>query len=62
MKLHNPTSEMRLRHKPNNFEKFLATDPEVRVLFPALPDFLISNGSGMGSTQRVQLRIYLKKK
>jgi hypothetical protein len=29
----------------------LAADPEVRVLFPALPDFLRSSGSGMGSTQ-----------
>jgi hypothetical protein len=26
-------------------------DPEVRVRFPTLPDFLRSNGSGMGSTQ-----------
>jgi hypothetical protein len=31
--------------------EFLATDPEVRVLFPALPDFLRSSGSGTGSTQ-----------
>jgi hypothetical protein len=31
--------------------EFLATDPEVRVRFPALPDFLRSNGSGTGSTQ-----------
>jgi hypothetical protein len=30
---------------------FLATDPEVRVLFPALPDFLRSSGSGKGSTK-----------
>jgi hypothetical protein len=30
---------------------FLATDPEVRVRFPALPHFLRSNGSGTGSTQ-----------
>jgi hypothetical protein len=29
----------------------LATDPEVRVRFPALPDFLRSNGSGTVSTQ-----------
>jgi hypothetical protein len=28
----------------------VATDPEVRVRFPALPDFL-SSGSGTGSTQ-----------
>jgi hypothetical protein len=31
--------------------EFLATDSEVRVRFPALPDFLRSNGSGKGSTQ-----------
>jgi hypothetical protein len=31
--------------------EFLAAHPEVRVLFPALPDFLRSNGSGTGSTQ-----------
>jgi hypothetical protein len=29
----------------------LAIDPEVRVVFPALPDFLRSSGSGTGSTQ-----------
>jgi hypothetical protein len=33
------------------WSKFLATDPEVQVQFPALPDFLRSSGSGMGSTQ-----------
>jgi hypothetical protein len=27
------------------FRHFLATDPEVRVRFPALPDFLRSSGS-----------------
>jgi hypothetical protein len=31
--------------------EFLATDPEVRVPFPELPDFLRSGGSGTGSTQ-----------
>jgi hypothetical protein len=31
--------------------EFLATDPEVRVRFPGLPDFLRSSGSGTGSTQ-----------
>jgi hypothetical protein len=31
--------------------EFLATDPEVRVRFPSLPDFLRSTGSGTGSTQ-----------
>jgi hypothetical protein len=30
---------------------FLATDPAVQVRFPALPDFVRSSGSGMGSTQ-----------
>jgi hypothetical protein len=30
--------------------EFLATDPEVRVRFLALPDFLRSSGSGTGST------------
>jgi hypothetical protein len=31
--------------------EFLATDPEIRVRFPALPDFLRNSGSGTGSTQ-----------
>jgi hypothetical protein len=31
--------------------QFLATDPEVRVPFPALPDFLRNSGSGTGSNQ-----------
>jgi hypothetical protein len=31
-------------------QEFLATDPEVRIRFPALPDFLRSSGSGTGST------------
>jgi hypothetical protein len=30
---------------------FLAADPEVRVLFPALPDFLRCSESGTGSTE-----------
>jgi hypothetical protein len=34
-----------------NIPQFLATDPEVQVRFPVLPDFLISSGSGTGSTQ-----------
>jgi hypothetical protein len=34
------------------WSEFLATDTEVRVQFPALPDFLRSSGSGTGSTQR----------
>jgi hypothetical protein len=33
------------------WSEFLATDPEVRVRFPALPDFLRNSGSGMVSTQ-----------
>jgi hypothetical protein len=31
--------------------KFLATDSEVQIRFPAIPDFLKSNGSGTGSTE-----------
>jgi hypothetical protein len=31
--------------------EFLATDPELRVRFPALQDFRRSNGSETGSTQ-----------
>jgi hypothetical protein len=31
--------------------EFLAANPEVRVRFPAPPDFLSSSGSGTGSTQ-----------
>jgi hypothetical protein len=31
--------------------EFLATDPEIRFRFSALPDFLRSSGSGTGSTQ-----------
>jgi hypothetical protein len=33
---------------------FLATDPEVRARFPALPDFLTSSGSGTGPTQPLE--------
>jgi hypothetical protein len=33
------------------WSEFLATDLDVRVLFPALQDFLKNSGSGMGSTQ-----------
>jgi hypothetical protein len=38
---------------PNSYysSEFLATDPEVRVRFPALPDFLRNGGSGTGFTQ-----------
>jgi hypothetical protein len=31
--------------------EFLATDPEIRVRFPVLPDDLRSSGSGTRSTQ-----------
>jgi hypothetical protein len=33
------------------WSKFLATDREIRIRFPALLDFLRSSGSGMGSNQ-----------
>jgi hypothetical protein len=33
------------------FYQFLATDPEIRVRFLALPDFVRSSRSGTGSTQ-----------
>jgi hypothetical protein len=33
------------------WSEFLATDSEVRVPFPTLPDFLRISGSGTGSTQ-----------
>jgi hypothetical protein len=33
------------------WSEFLATDTEVRVRFPALPDLLRSSGSGTGSSQ-----------
>jgi hypothetical protein len=33
------------------WSEILATDPEVRVRFPALPDYLRSNGAGTGFTQ-----------
>jgi hypothetical protein len=33
------------------FVILLVANPEVRVRFPALPDFLSSSGSGTGSTQ-----------
>jgi hypothetical protein len=32
-------------------QEFLATAPEVRIRFPALPDSLRSSGSGTGFTQ-----------
>jgi hypothetical protein len=33
------------------WSELLATDSELRVRFPTLPDFLRSSGSGTGSTQ-----------
>jgi hypothetical protein len=36
---------------PPQWSEFLATDPEVRVRFSALPDFLRSSGSGTWSIQ-----------
>jgi hypothetical protein len=33
---------------------FLATDPEVWIRFPALPDILRSSGSGTGYTQPLE--------
>jgi hypothetical protein len=33
------------------WSEFLATDPEARLRFPALPDFLKSSGFGTGSAQ-----------
>jgi hypothetical protein len=35
--------------------EFLATDPEVRVRFPTLPDFLRSSGSGRGPLSFVRI-------
>jgi hypothetical protein len=40
-----------LSHKLKNLLIFVAANPEVRVRFPALPDFLRSSVSGTGSTQ-----------
>jgi hypothetical protein len=44
---------MRLKRQANGVSgsEFLATDPEARVRFPALLDFLRSSGSGTGPTQ-----------
>jgi hypothetical protein len=35
------------------WSEFLATDPEVRFRFPALPDFLKISASGTGPTKPV---------
>jgi hypothetical protein len=40
-----------MKSMDRNCGQFLDTDPEVRVRFPALPDYLRSSGSGTGSTQ-----------
>jgi hypothetical protein len=52
---HSPSNIVRLASKYTAsvvwWSEFLATDPEVLVRFPALPDFLRSSGSGTGSTQ-----------
>jgi hypothetical protein len=51
------TQETEHRNRITKEDKFvslgakLATDPEVRVRFPALPDVLRSSGSGTGSTR-----------
>jgi hypothetical protein len=39
------------QEKETGRNEFLAADPEVRVRFPTLPDFLRSSGFGTGSTQ-----------
>jgi hypothetical protein len=43
--------EMMLFHKTASlvwWSEFLATDPDVRVRFPTLPDFKRNSGSGTG--------------
>jgi hypothetical protein len=45
------------------WSEFRATDPELRVRFPALSEFLRSSGSGTGSIQtREYKRSYLEEK
>jgi hypothetical protein len=39
--------------RPPLWSEFLATDPEARFLFPALPDFLRNNESGSGPLRLV---------
>jgi hypothetical protein len=46
-----PSSGSRETASVVQWSEFLATDPEVRVRFPALPDILTSSGFGTGSTQ-----------
>jgi hypothetical protein len=51
MLLEQPAMQRKLVPNVNLHEcLFLRTDPEVRIRFPARPDFL-SSGSGTGSTQ-----------
>jgi hypothetical protein len=38
------------------WSEFLATEPELRVRFPALPEFLRHIGSGTGSTQPLEYK------
>jgi hypothetical protein len=61
MEMHSVSCEVRTEFicyieesRPPLWSEFQATDPEVRVSFPALPDFLRSSGSGTGSTQRCE--------
>jgi hypothetical protein len=56
--LHEPSSKVLMGNASADitasvdlWSEFLATDPEVWVRLPALPDFLRSSGSGMWSTQ-----------
>jgi hypothetical protein len=58
------TSVKITKTRPSLWSEFLATDPEVRVRFPALSDFMRSSGPGTGvhSASWLQLRIYLEEK
>jgi hypothetical protein len=42
--------------------EFLATDPEIRVRFPKLPEFLRSSESGTASTQPREYYYYFGEK
>jgi hypothetical protein len=46
-----PKYSINRHYGDRSWSEFLATDPEVRVRFPGLPDFLRSSGSATGSTQ-----------
>jgi hypothetical protein len=43
------------------WSEFLATEPEGRLRFPTLPDFLTSSGPGTGSTQALWVQLRKKK-